>query len=141
MLGLSIGEVARRARLRPSAIRYYEKAGLLPVADRSAGRRRYEPDILERLAIIRFAQYVGFQLSEIKLLLDGMARRPPPHRWRMMARQKIDEVSSVIRDATAVRALLRATLRHKCPMLVERGTDIGPYSATRPQLTGRRGAG
>lgn len=139
MLGMSIGEVARRAGLRPSAIRYYEKAGILPAAPRQGGRRRYDRDILERLAIIRFAQHVGFRLSEIKLLLDGIANRPPPERWRDMARRKIGEVDGIIRNASTVRALLLATMRHKCPKLVERGAGLN--SGPRLPPTGRRRAG
>jgi MerR family redox-sensitive transcriptional activator SoxR len=66
MRGLSIGEVARRAGLRTSAIRYYEKIGLLPRAPRIGSQRRYDIDIVERLAVVRFAQYVGLRLTEIK---------------------------------------------------------------------------
>ncbi|MDE2227807.1 MAG: MerR family transcriptional regulator [Alphaproteobacteria bacterium] len=124
MRAMGIGEVAKRVALRPSAIRYYEKAGLLPAPDRVSGRRRYGEAVLERLAIIRFAQRVGFRIAEIKLLLDGFAVRPPPERWRRMARQKMAEANLLIREATTMRDLLRRTLRHKCPKLVERGAAV-----------------
>ena len=56
MAELTIGEVARRAGLNASALRWYERVGLLPAPRRVAGRRRYEPSVLHRLAAIRLAQ-------------------------------------------------------------------------------------
>jgi len=89
MPDLSIGQVARRVGLRTSAIRYYEKVGLLPRAPRVGRQRRYEPQVLERLAVVRFAQFVGLRLSEIKWLLNDVPGRPPPERWRQLARQRL----------------------------------------------------
>jgi len=118
--------------LRPSAIRYYERLGLVAAPERSSGQRRYDRQVLERLAIIRFAKHVGFKVIEIKQLLDGVDRRPPPHRWRNLARQKRAEVDDIIARAIAIRKLLDNTLDQKCPKLVERGSDLGsscPYGA------------
>ena len=124
MLGMTIGEVARRAELRPSAIRYYEKLGLLPRPPRQGGQRRYDPHVLERLAIVRFAKFVGFRIDEIRLLLDGSPDRPPPQRWRRIAEEKVLQVDTFITEAIAVRALLQTTLRQECPKLVERGLEL-----------------
>jgi DNA-binding transcriptional MerR regulator len=121
---MSIGEVARRAELRPSAIRYYEKIGLLPRPPRAGGRRLYDELVLERLAIVRFAKFVGFRIDEIRLLLDGSPGRPPPQRWRLIAESKVAHVDAIITEAIAVRALLQTTLRQKCPKLVERGLAL-----------------
>ena len=63
---LTIGEVARRAGVRASAIRYYEEAGLLPAPERVGGKRRYDEGILRRLAIIGGAKRAGFTLREIR---------------------------------------------------------------------------
>jgi MerR family redox-sensitive transcriptional activator SoxR len=60
---LTIGEVARRAGVRTSAIRYYEEAGLLPEPERVGGKRRYEKEILRRLALIGGAKRAGFTLG------------------------------------------------------------------------------
>jgi MerR family redox-sensitive transcriptional activator SoxR len=57
--GLSIGEVARRAEMAASRIRYYERRGLVPPPERRAGKRRYDARVLRRLAIIDAAQRVG----------------------------------------------------------------------------------
>ena len=66
---LLIGEVARRAGLRPSAIRYYESIGLLPEPARVAGRRRYSPETLRTLSVIAAAQRARLSLSEVRELL------------------------------------------------------------------------
>src|SRR5215475_9520881 len=124
MADLSIGEVARRSGLRPSAIRYYEKIGLLPRVPRAGNQRRYGPLILDRLAIVRFAQYVGLRLTEIKWLLNEVPGRPPPERWRKLARERLGQVDSLIADAQAIRGLLQMTLDRKCPKLVERGFSL-----------------
>src|SRR5216683_2675095 len=124
MPDLSIGEVARRAGLRTSALRYYEKIGLLPRAPRSGRQRRYDPQILDRLAIVRFAQFVGLRISEIKWLLDEVPGRPPPERWRKLAKERLRKVDSLIAEAQAIRGLLQMTLDRKCPKLVEHGMSL-----------------
>jgi MerR family redox-sensitive transcriptional activator SoxR len=121
---LSIGEVARRAGLRTSAIRYYEKIGLLPPARRIGHQRRYDPQIFDRLAVVRFAQYVGLRLSEIRWLLNDVPGRPPPERWRKLAGERLVRVNSLITEAQAIRKLLQMTLDHKCPKLAERGMSL-----------------
>src|SRR5213080_3633848 len=60
MATISIGEVARRAGLQASAIRYYEKIGLLPKTQRISGQRRYEPNVLNYLEVIDVAKRAGF---------------------------------------------------------------------------------
>jgi MerR family redox-sensitive transcriptional activator SoxR len=124
VVGMTIGEVARSAELRPSAIRYYEKLGLLPKPLRQNGQRRYDAGVLQRLAIVPFAKFVGFKVDEIRLLLDGSPDRPPPQRWRAIAEQRVAHVDALITEAIAVRALLQMTLRQKCPKLVERGLEL-----------------
>ena len=74
---LTIGEVARRSGLRASAIRFYEKTGLLPNPDRRGGQRRYDPAILERLAVLEFAKQCGFTLDEARHLFDDFPGDAP----------------------------------------------------------------
>lgn len=133
MTDLSIGEVARRSGLRASAIRYYEKIGLLPRVPRAGYQRRYDPVILDRLAIVRFAQYVGLRLTEIKWLLNDVPGRPPPERWRKLAKERLRQVDSLIADAQAIRGLLQMTLDHKCPKLVEQGFRLPWHLKGAPQ--------
>src|SRR5215471_4553158 len=110
MLDLSIGEIARRAHVATSTIRYYERIGLLPKPRRTGGRRRYDDSILERLAMVRFAKQVGFSVAEVRILLGGATGRPPPERWRKLAHDKLAQVDRLIADASAVRQLLLDTL-------------------------------
>jgi MerR family redox-sensitive transcriptional activator SoxR len=124
MPDLSIGEVARRAGLRTSALRYYEKIGLLPRPPRVGGQRRYDPHILDRLAIVRLGQYVGLRITEIKWLLNDVPGRPPPERWRELARDRLIQVDALIAEAQAIRRLLQMTLDHKCPKLIEHGISL-----------------
>lgn len=77
---MKIGELAHRAGLNASAIRYYEKLGLLAPPHRSGGQRRYPPDALDRVLLIRFAGEMGFSLPEISSSSTASATRPPSGR-------------------------------------------------------------
>jgi len=74
---MKIGELAARASLNASAIRYYEKMGLLAAPQRIGGQRRYPSDALHRVLLIRFATDMGFTLAEIKLFLSGLRDNAP----------------------------------------------------------------
>lgn len=85
---LSIGEVAERAGLATSALRFYERLGLI-CAERSAGgQRRYGRDVLRRVALIRVAQRVGLSLGEIREALAGLpaGRAPTKSDWSQLSR-------------------------------------------------------
>jgi DNA-binding transcriptional MerR regulator len=73
---------------------------LLPRPIRISGQRRYDDTVPQRLAIIRFAKYVGFNLTEISRLLQGALVRPPTDRWRRMAHDRIQELDGTIQHAT-----------------------------------------
>jgi DNA-binding transcriptional MerR regulator len=102
---LAIGEVADRAGMSASRIRYYEGRGLLPEPERVSGKRRYGPDVLRRLAIIDAAQRVGFGLEEIRDLL-GSRDELAHERLRQLALAKLPELDQLIDRATSVRRLL-----------------------------------
>lgn len=115
MSGLTIGEVARRAGLRTSAVRYYEDAGVLPPAARVGGQRRYDETVLARLAVIRLAQEVGFSVAEIRALVDGFdAAGVDSERWQEMARQKMADVDALLQRAERMKLLLEASLACGC---------------------------
>jgi redox-sensitive transcriptional activator SoxR len=115
---LTIGEVARRAGVRASRIRYYESITLLPVPERASGRRRYTEDVLRRLTIITAAQRVGFTLDEIRELL-GSGKRPPHERLRALAIHKLPEIDALIERALTVRRLLDTCSVCRCKSLDE----------------------
>jgi MerR family transcriptional regulator, redox-sensitive transcriptional activator SoxR len=117
---LKIGEIARRVGIRPSAIRYYESVGLLPPPERRSGWRSFQPEVVDRLEVIRAARELGFSLEEIRQLLDGFsADTPPPARWRALAREKLPEIEAAIRRATALQRLLSAGMRCQCVTIEE----------------------
>ena len=122
---MPIGEVARRAGLATSALRYYERLGLLPEPRRDSGRRRYDDSILLRLRVIGFARECGFTLREIQQLFAG---RPYSATLRALAGRKLEELQRAIERFHAMRDLLRLGLRCDCLTLEQcaRYLDAGP---------------
>src|SRR6266545_6920226 len=108
---LAIGELARRTGTATSALRYYERIGLLPPAERLGGRRHYPPSSADRLALIRLYQDAGFTLGEIRQLLATSSRRR--HSWSRLAETKIDELDTRIVEAQRAKKLLEHALA--CP--------------------------
>lgn len=108
---LAIGELARRTGTATSALRYYERIGLLPPAERARGRRHYPPATLERLAFVRLCQDAGFTLTEICELLVATGRRR--RSWSGLAERKVDELDSRIAEAQRAKKLLKQALA--CP--------------------------
>ncbi|WP_448953514.1 MerR family transcriptional regulator [Labrys neptuniae] len=69
--GVAIGEAAKRSGVKVPTIRYYEQVGLLPAPPRTDGNRRlYEQADVRRLAFIRHARELGFEVEAIRTLLD-----------------------------------------------------------------------
>ena len=76
--GLSVGQVAERMNIAPSAVRWYADHGLLP-SERTAGnQRRFYADVLCRVAMIRAAQRVGLSIEEIREALSALTPRQAP---------------------------------------------------------------
>ncbi len=112
---LTIGEIARRAGLNVSAIRYYEAEGLLPEAPRVAGERRYGGETLDRLGVIDVAKRAGFSLDDIRVLLESSDKGEPAHnRLQELAERKLPEVDELIRRAELVRAWLKTATNCGC---------------------------
>jgi MerR family redox-sensitive transcriptional activator SoxR len=126
MAQLTISQVARQIRLRPSAIRYYERISLLPPAERVSGQRRYDPTVLYRLAIIQRARQLGFTLSEIRHLFFGF--RDITHaseRWRTLSQRKLAELDHLMDGIKAVRGVLKKLMtKCRCDTLDQCGKGI-----------------
>jgi MerR family redox-sensitive transcriptional activator SoxR len=115
---LTIGQVAKRAGLNLSAIRYYEAEGLLPEAPRVSGQRRYGEDTLARLGVIDVAKRAGFSLDDIRVLLDASDAGQPAHeRLQQLARRKLPEVEELIARAERVRGWLQTATSCGCDTL------------------------
>ena len=114
MKQLTISQVARQIGIQASAIRYYEQIGLLPVAQRLSGQRRYDSTVLYRLAIIQRARQLGFTLSEIRQLFFGFRDvTRASDRWHALSARKLSELDHLMEGIKAVRKLLRQ-LMTKC---------------------------
>jgi MerR family redox-sensitive transcriptional activator SoxR len=107
MATLSIGEVAARAEVNTSHIRYYERVGVLPKPERTGGQRRYDERILHRLAIIDVAKRAGLTLAEIRDLTGPDSQGAHAgERIRALAHRKLPEVEALIARAEAVKVWL-----------------------------------
>jgi DNA-binding transcriptional MerR regulator len=106
-----IGEMARRTGVATSALRYYERIGLLPPAERAGQRRRYPASSAERVALIRLYQDAGFTLAEIGPLLATTSRGR--RAWGRLAERKIAELDARIADAQRAKKLIEHAL--ECP--------------------------
>jgi MerR family transcriptional regulator, redox-sensitive transcriptional activator SoxR len=134
---LTIGEVAHRAGIRASAIRYYESRGVLPVAERVGGQRRYGDDAVERLGFVDVAQRAGFSLDEIRDLLDDSEKGEVSPRLQSLARRKLPEVERLIVRATAMKEWLEVATECGCSTL----DDCGLFQQTEAgRANGSRGA-
>jgi DNA-binding transcriptional MerR regulator len=97
---MKIGELARQSGVAATALRYYEKAGLLPASRRtSSGYRTYDRDVVSRLAFIRAAQAVGLSVAEIRDVIGirDAGAAPCTHVLQLIERHR-EEVQSRIRE-------------------------------------------
>jgi MerR family transcriptional regulator, redox-sensitive transcriptional activator SoxR len=113
---MTIGQVAAQAGVRTSTIRYYEGIGVLPVAEREAGQRRYGVDVLRRLAIVDVAQRAGFSLEDVRELL-GATDAGASERLRKLAESKVPAVDALIERAQGVKRWLEAASACECATL------------------------
>lgn len=107
---LTIGEVADRSGVAASAIRFYEAEGLLTATRTAGGQRRFEREVLRRIAFIRVAQRIGLGLDEIRADLDALPRSRTPtaadwarisRRWRPRLDAEIGLLERLRDDLTA----------------------------------------
>jgi MerR family transcriptional regulator, redox-sensitive transcriptional activator SoxR len=142
---MTIGSLARQAGVRPSAIRYYERLGLLPAPLRRSGRRDYDPDAVAQLAVVQFALSTGFTLRDARTLVRGF---PPATsaraRWRALAATKIQELDEQIARAATMKALLqRISTNCTCDTLTQCGRGLARgrerWRVAKPK-SARRGA-
>jgi MerR family redox-sensitive transcriptional activator SoxR len=113
---MRIGEVADRAGVRVSLIRYYEEIGLLPEPARTSGQRRYDETVLRRL--IGVAQRAGLSLDEIRELVQH-GTDPMSEHLRELAARRLPEIDALIERARRVRAWLQAATSCDCQSIDE----------------------
>ncbi len=115
---MRIGEVARRAGVRVSLIRYYEDIGLLPEPDRVSGQRRYDETVLRRLTVIDVAQRAGLALDEIRVLIEH-GNDPVSAGLRELAERRLPEIDALIARAQRVRTWLQSATGCACRTIDE----------------------
>jgi MerR family transcriptional regulator, redox-sensitive transcriptional activator SoxR len=116
--GLTVGQVAERSGAAPSALRFYERQGLIST-DRTAGnQRRYRGDVLCRVAMIRVCQQAGLTLTQIRAALaeavpDGQI--PGPQNWELLARHLRRELGTRIDDLNRLLGALGSDVTSPAP--------------------------
>ena len=113
---LTIGEVAERSGLAGSAIRFYERQGLIHATRTDGGQRRFRRDVLRRIAFIRIAQRVGLSLEEIVAALAVLpADRAPSRRdWQRLTRGWRERLDQRIALLEALRGGLTSCIGCGC---------------------------
>lgn len=128
---LDIGEVADRAGLPASALRYYEEIGLISSVARHGLRRQFPPEILLQLKLIAMGKAAGFSLEAIA----GMfGRDGTPNIDRQELHSRAQELDRQIRELSALRDLLRHVAECPAPSHLE-----CPTFKRLANLAGRRG--
>ena len=105
---LTIGELARRAGVATSALRYYERLRLIAPAGRGSTGRYYDDEILIRLRLIAYFQQAGCRLGEIAELLASGGD------WTSLAQTKRAELEGRLRALEEARALIDQALACGC---------------------------
>ena len=119
---MTIGQVAERANVAASTIRYYEERGLLPQAERRGGKRVYPDSVLKRLAVIEVAKAAGFELSEIAAMLNRISTAGPAPTWKTSARAKQVDIKAQMRTLARMSEILEGLQACGCASLEQCGT-------------------
>ena len=136
---LDIGEVALKSGVQPSALRFYEEAGLIAPVSRHGLRRQYDYDVLRQLKLIAMGKSAGFSLEDIA----GMFGRDGLQLPRPAMHQRADEIDRQIRELTTLSILLRHVAECRAPSHLECPTfrrlmDLaGKRAARRKSAKGR----
>jgi DNA-binding transcriptional MerR regulator len=115
---LDIAQVAEQAGVTPSALRFYERRGLIRSSGRNGLRRAYAPDVVDRLLLITCAKAAGFTLAQIAWFLVST---PDDSKLRRHMRERAQQLDAEIDRLTRMRDSLRhaAVCRHsplvECP--------------------------
>jgi MerR family transcriptional regulator, redox-sensitive transcriptional activator SoxR len=131
---MTIGELARLAGLKASAIRYYEQAGLLPRAPRQSGRRVYGEPMLTRLEVIDYAKQSGFTLEEIRRLLHGA---PVSARWQALVAAKLADLDAQADRIVRMRTMLERISKCRCVDVEECGRILMEHRSQWPEPASR----
>ena len=113
---LSIGEVARRSGVAPSALRFYEHRGLIASARTNGNQRRYDRAVLRRIALIQAGRAAGIPLAEIRAALAGLPTSRTPNRrdWERLSSRWREDLDARIETLQALRERLTTCIGCGC---------------------------
>lgn len=116
MEDLTIGEVAERTGVAASAVRFYEREGLLRAERTGGGQRRFPREVLRRVAFVRVAQQVGLSLGEIRTALGTLPddRTPTKADWTRLSRGWRADLDARIEALTRLRDELDSCIGCGC---------------------------
>ncbi|MBT9524325.1 MAG: helix-turn-helix domain-containing protein [Rhizobacter sp.] len=101
---MDISEVAKKSGVAASALRYYERKGLIHSMERDGTRRKFSPAVLDQLALIALGQVAGFSLDEIRVMFTPAGE---PNIDRSMLASKADELDRMVKRLKAMSEGLR----------------------------------
>jgi MerR family redox-sensitive transcriptional activator SoxR len=130
---LTVSEVAARSGFAPSALRFYEREGLIAATRTAGGQRRYERSVLRRLAFIRAARNVGLRLDEVAAALGELpsGRTPTKADWARLSRSWRRRLDEQIEALTALRDRLDSCIGCGC-LSLRRCAISNPHDVMAP---------
>ncbi|MFU8876133.1 redox-sensitive transcriptional activator SoxR [Micromonospora sp. SL4-19] len=136
---LTIGQLAARSGVAPSALRYYERLGLIRSQRTGGNQRRYARTELRRVAFIRISQQVGVSLEEIREALDSLpsGRTPTPDDWAALSRSWRERLDEKIRLLGKLRDDLDGCIGCGC-LSLQRCTLYNPEDSLSAEGPGAR---
>ena len=133
---LTIGEVAERSGVAASALRFYERRGLIAAARTDGNQRRFERSVLRRIAFIQAGRAAGIPLTEIGTALDGLPTHRTPSRrdWERLSKRWRDDLDRRIATLEGLRGRLDTCIGcgclsiDKCELLnpEDEAAELGP---------------
>jgi MerR family transcriptional regulator, redox-sensitive transcriptional activator SoxR len=113
---LSIGEVSARSGVASSALRFYERQGLIDSARTDGNQRRYDRAVLRRIAFIQAGRAAGVTLADIRGALEGLPTRRTPSRkdWERLSNKWRDDLDARIKTLQALRNRLTTCIGCGC---------------------------
>ena len=114
--GLTIGEVVQRSGVSASALRFYERRGLIAAARSDGNQRRYDRSVLRRIAFVQAGRAAGITLSEIGSALEGLPTHRTPSRrdWERLSKRWRDDLDARIETLEALRNRLSTCIGCGC---------------------------
>lgn len=117
---MTIGQLARRVGVRPSAIRYYEAQGVLMPPKRSASEYRlYGSEAVSMIRFVRHARDLGFSLEQVRQLIDASRDDPPCILCRTLIDQHLSQVEEELQRLRSLRERLRRLARQPTPAVAD----------------------